>query len=316
MDRFPRLSLLTSLYKSESYLPLFLREVQRQTIWDQLEIVLVLNEPSANEVKLAEDFAAQYPQQVQILEVPQVETLGASWNRAWRAARAPYLAPWNVDDRRTPDSLERQADALDQHSDWALAYGDYIAVTEYGAEQGRRRHTPKFSSSLFRRAFPQGGGFLVFRAGVAEQVGYFDEQFKVGPDFDLSVRMACAGLRMGRVEGLLGYFADAEQGLSTRDQAQGSAVDRTAVQLRYGIFDKVDRSLILATQVYEIDRCLAFGEWTPVEELLPGHRTRLALNTPLWLLGWLRFLLRGLLGRLGLLDAFHRLIDRVWGREI
>lgn len=316
MTTSPRLSILTSAFQSESYLASFIGEVQRQTVFDQLELVLVLNEPSTAEKKTAQRFAAQYPQQVQILEVAQVETLGASWNRAWRAARAPYLAPWNVDDRRAPDSLERQLNALESHPDWALAYGDYVAVPAYGAEQGLRRYTPPYSPALFRRAFPQGGGFWVFRSNVAEQAGYFDEQFKVGPDFDLSVRMAAAGQPMGRVEGLLGYFTDAQQGLSTREAASGSAIDRTAIQLRYAIFDKVDRRLILATQIYELDRYLAFGEWQRLEAVLPGYQAHLILRSPLWLLGWLRHLGRSLLRRLGLLEALHRLIERVWRREV
>ena len=316
MASFPQLSILTSIYRGEDYLPAYLDQVAAQSLFPQAELVVVLNEGSEFERELLEQFSRQHPGQVQILEVARMETLGASWNRAWRAARGEYLAIWNIDDRRSPDSLERQVAALETHPHWALCYGDYLAVPEYGAEEGRRRHTPQFSPGYFARALPQGGAFWVLRRSVADQAGFFDEQFKVGPDFDYSVRMALAGLHMGRVDGLLGYFTDAAQGLSTRDGADQSAVDRTAIQLRYKILDKVDHRYLDATGQYRVDQVLQFGECRPVKDVLPGFRVSRGREAFLSALGWLRSLVRGLLRALGLLGLLHRFLEHGLKREL
>ena len=69
----------------------------------------------------------------------------------------------------------------------------------------------------FRRAFPHGGAFWVFRAELHGMIGYFDEQLAAGPDLELSLRIAMQKLKMGRVDGLLGYFTNEGLGLSTRD---------------------------------------------------------------------------------------------------
>jgi hypothetical protein len=307
---------LTSAYRSEAYLPHFFEQIQAQSIFAQLELVLVLNEASFQERKLAQDFADKLAGRVQLIEVSPVETLGASWNRAWRAARAPLLALWNVDDRRLSDSLERQVAALEAHPDWVTCYGDYLAVDEYGQESGKRRHTPHYAPSAFRRAFPQGGAFWVYRKTLAEQLGYFDEQFRVGPDLDLSIRIAAGGYQMGRVDGVLGYFTDAQEGLSTRDGAARSAVERTAVQLRYGIFDKVRSELVEGGQGFHLDQVLSFGEWHPIETYLPGYQGYIRRRQWLKWVGRLRNATRRLFRKLGILDWLYGLQDRYLKREI
>lgn len=312
----PRISILTSLYRSEAYLASFLEEVSAQSLFSESEIVFVSNEGSREEKELLAEFQGRHPQQVKLMGVEPVETLGASWNRAWRSAAAPYLAIWNVDDRRFPDSLERQVLAMETHPDWVLCYGDYLLAAQYGDEIGQRRHTPPYSPRYFRRAEPQGGAFWVLRGDIHGQLGYFDEQLHVGPDFEYSARIAEAGLRMGRVDGLLGTFTDAEQGLSTRDGAQDSAVDRTAIQLRYGAFDKVRTEYVEAARRYRRDEVLNAGRWKGIEDFLPGHKRRLKARRPLWLLGKVRNALRVALARMGLLDRLYGWQRRYLKRDL
>lgn len=316
MPFLPDLSILTSIYRGEKYLAGFFENLRSQTMFPRCEIVLVLNEASQEEIKTAEEFASEYRSQVQLQQLNKVGTLGASWNRAWQVAQAPYLALWNVDDRRTPDSLDRQLAALEEHRDWVLCYGDYVTVFDYGEEKGKLRSAPAYNPGYFRRAFAQGGAFWVFRDSIGEQVGYFDEQFQVAADMDYSFRMASGGLRMGRCEGLLGYFTDAGQGLSTREGAHRSAIERTAIQLRYGVYDKVNPKFAKEALGYRLDAVKSLGEWHPLSEYLPRHEKDLQRRSPLRLLGKLRNAMRTLLEQLGLLRWLYKLQDRYWKREI
>lgn len=312
----PSISIITSLYRSADYLPHFLENVREQSFFADCELLLVLNEPSPKEQKLVDDFSEQCPEQVKQFAVKPVETLGASWNRAWAAASGKYLVIWNVDDRRMPDSLERQYAALQTKPKWRLCYGDYLIVPEYGTEQGLRRRTPRYSARLFRRAQPQGGAFWMMRANLHEQLGYFDEQLRVGPDFDYSVRIASRRLKMGRIGGMLGYFTDAKQGLSTREGARPSAVDRTAIQLRYGIYDKVRPEYVAEARRYRLDEILNSGEWIHINIFVKNLTLARVLRQPLWLLGALRNGLRALFGRLGILERLYDFQRRYIKREI
>lgn len=312
----PSLSVLTSVYKGENYLPEFFHNLRDQTLFPELELILVLNDPTPAEKHLAKDFQVRVPNQVEILYTKKLETLGSSWNSAWRISRAPYLTMWNVDDRRIIDSLQRQLASMEENKSWSLCYGDYLAVPEYGNEQGIRRYTPAYRPAHFSRAFAQGGAFWLFRRTIYEIVGYFDEQFSVGPDMELSFRMAIKGLEMGKCEGLLGYFTDAAMGLSTRDGARISEVERTVIQLRYGVFDKVNRGLLAGVKEYRLDAVKQFTSWVPVQTFFPNIATYLRWRKPLWIIGFFRNWFREIMKRMGLLRYVHNAQDRYLKREI
>ncbi|MEX2144512.1 MAG: glycosyltransferase [Anaerolineales bacterium] len=308
--------MLTSVYRGEEHLRSFFDELNAQTIFPELELVLVLNEPSSKETQFASHFASQYPEAVQVLTVPRLETLGASWNRAWRAARAPYLALWNVDDRRVVDSLQRQLAALEQDLDAMLCYGDYVSVAGYGKEDGVRRQTPSYQVDHFRRSFAQGGAFWLFRHEVEAQIGNFDEQFRVGADMEYSFRMAAKGLVMIRCNGLLGFFTDAAQGLSTREGAKESAVEATAIQLRYGVFDKVRREYLDKARMMRTDAIKNADEWIPLVNFLPQHANYINARKLLWVVGSVRNAVRGGLQKIGMLSLLHKLQAKYLKRDV
>lgn len=316
MPFIPTLSVLVSVYQGEDYLPSFYEQVQAQTIFPELELVLVLNEPSAKEKQLTKDIAARYSEAVQVLIAPRRESLGASWNRAWRAARSPYLALWNIDDRRVIDSLQRQLATLEQDQGAMLCYGDYMKVSAYGREDGKRRHTPPYSIGHFRRSFAQGGPFWVFRREVAEQIGVFDEQFRVGADLEYSFRMAAKELIMTRCQGLLGFFTDAAQGLSTREGTREAEIERTAIQLRYGIFDKVRNEHLGGARKMRVDAIKNGKTWIPVANYLPEYAAYIEKREILWTVGRTRNAIRSGLQRMGLLPWLHRLQEIYLKRDL
>jgi hypothetical protein len=312
----PSASVLTSVFRGERYLGSFFENLSNQTIFPELEVVLVMNEPSSAEMKSGDAFAKAHPDQVNIIQATKRESLGASWNRAWRASRAPYLSIWNIDDRREIDSMQRQLASLEQNTESALCYGDYIAVKNYGDTQGERRYTPRYSRAYFQRALPQGGAFWLMRRTQVESAGYFDEQFQVAADMEFSLRLAAKGIRMNRCEGLLGWFTDASEGLSTREGGRTSAVERTAVQLRYGVFDKVRPELLEAAKQYRSDAILSGGEWVSLSDYLPKHALFLERRKQLWRAGALRNGVRSVLERVGFLHAVHWFQNKILKREI
>jgi len=316
MAFYPSISVLTSVYQGDDYLTQFFLNLRNQTIFPELELVLVLNEPSADEKKVAKDFQLRAPDQVQILFAHDRETLGSSWNRAWKASRAPYVTMWNVDDRRVVDSLQRQLSAMEENPEWSLCYGDYLTVSEYGKEQGIHRFTLPYKLANFRRYFAQGGAFWLFKKSISGIIGFFDEQFMVGPDMDLSLRMAVRGLEMGKCDGLLGHFTDASVGLSTRDGAHRSAIERTVIQLRYGVFDKVNYELLEQTKEYRVDSIKQSTSWIPLSTYLPDLNSYISSRKPLWILGVIRIWFRAAMKRLGLLDYLHRAQNKYLKREI
>jgi hypothetical protein len=133
---------------------------------------------------------------------------------------------------------------------------------------------------------------------------------------DYSLRVASLGLQMGKADGILGYFTDSAQGLSTRDAGKQAILERTAVQLRYGVYDKVDPALRTAAANYRIDAVQSLGEWHPLSKYLPDYENLLRTRSWLWVIGSIRYALRGLFAKLGILSLLHRIQNRVFGREV
>ncbi|MBN1230666.1 MAG: glycosyltransferase [Anaerolineales bacterium] len=311
----PVLSVITSCYKGHQFLPAFLENLSSQTIFPQLELVFVHNDPTETEQEIIREFIQAHPWQVNYMEVPR-EPLGASWNRAWQAASAPLVGMWNMDDRRPSDSLERQISTLCDHPECSLTYGDYLEVPEYGIEAGKLIRTPKFSRNYFSRSFPQRGAFLVWRKEVADGLGYFDEQLLIGADFDLSLRMVAAGHSFCKTTGLVGYFTNSASGLSTSEGARPAAVERTVIQLRYAIYDKIRDEYLKDIKKFRTNEVRNFSEWIPLEKFLPRYRTYCQKRSYLKIFGGFRNTGRKLLKALGLLNLLYKIQKRIIRKDI
>jgi hypothetical protein len=181
---------------------------------------------------------------------------------------------------------------------------------------GTKRRTPQFDRKTFLRSFPQGGAFMVYRRDLIDRIGGFDEQLPVGPDMEYSFRIAAAGLRMARAEGVLGYFTNVLSGLSTRESGQPAARDRAAVQLRYAVYDKINPAELANLREFRSDEILVNGKWTQLNQYWPSMSSYRDSKQTLWSLGKLRILFRSVLRRFGLLRLFHVLQQRITDRDI
>jgi hypothetical protein len=149
-------------------------------------------------------------------------------------------------------------------------------VDDFGSRQGRDVDPPDFDPVAFSREMRL-GPFPVWRRSVDER---FDEQFQSGGDYDLAIRLALRGPAVPCSE-LLGYYLDAGSGLSTSGELP--AIERTVVQLRYGVFDTVDYSYLPEALGYDISRIKRDGEWISVADVVPGYDSLIKERSESWL---------------------------------
>jgi glycosyltransferase involved in cell wall biosynthesis len=275
------ISTITSCFKGERYLQKFLEDVARQTVLDKIEIVLAHNEPSDNEIKIVKDFQKKYPDIINHIIVNPAEPLSLSWNRCIDNARGKYVAIWNVDDLRTPNSLEIQMNTLDENPEIALTYGDFNIVNQFGKTTGNLIIPPEFEKREFIRSM-HCGPFPMWRKEIHEKIGYFDEQLLSGADFDLMIRIALK-YKMKKSKGLLGYFLNEARGASTAPTGR-QPTERTVIELRYGIYDKIDLWYWREAKKYRIHEMLHRGSWIPLEKYFPNYQEMIKRNRRyLWL---------------------------------
>ncbi len=280
----PKVSIILSVYRAERYLRRYLQSVLDQSTLSDIELSIAHNDPSAEERSIIDEFSCK----IKIIrcEMPR-ESLYASWNRAIAQSHGEYLACWNADDLRLPDSLERMARTLNDQPQTGWTYGDFVLSRSFGTLAGRLVTTPEWTShSATRGAI--GGPFFMWRRSLLNSVGWFDEQFRSGGDFDYAVRLSLGSIGK-KTPGVIGYFLNERSGLSTSGNLQ--PIERTVVQLRYGIYETLDWFYIHSALQFRVRHLLQpGGKWVPINELTTGYdaliasRSHRAWKIPIWTL--------------------------------
>jgi len=264
----------------ERYLKLFLEELPKQTIFNDIEIVLDHNEPSDLEISWVKEFQAKYPGRLQHNITTPVAPIGVSMNKCIELSKAPLLAIWNVDDLRTADSLEKQVSILSGPS-YGVCHGNFVITNKFGEKHGKLIDHSQYKDS--NPELTRGmviGPFFAWHKFICNSVGYFDEQLKSGADFDLAIRLAIAS-RVGVVHGVLGYYLDEGRGASTNGSWK-QPVERTIIEQRYGILDKIDKHWLQHEHIgdYDPQTIINFGKAHCVREFIDDYDSFVKQNSP------------------------------------
>ena len=238
----------------------FLDNLSTQTHKD-LEIVLDHNDPSDEEVKLVEEYNEQYDNILHI-KVEGVDPIGTSMNRCIEYATGDYLCIWNVDDLRTPDSIEVMAKALDDNPDVDFVYGNYTIVHNFGATEGQYVDETGREDELTTGMIL--GPFFMFRKSILEKSGVFDEQLVQGADYDLALRLAFNGKGL-HLSINLGYYLNEGLGQSTKPNSK-QPIERTVIEMRYDI-RVLEPHLMPYTSEYDIENIIVDEEKIHVSNL-------------------------------------------------
>jgi glycosyltransferase involved in cell wall biosynthesis len=276
----PKVSTITPCFKMKKYLKVFLDDLPKQTYFDQLEVVLDHNEPDDEEVEWVKEFQKKYPNKIKHLIVSKVDPIGISMNRCITESTGEVLTIWNVDDLRTPDSIELQINTMNEKNA-DIIYGDYIIVKKFQSTSGKLIQHDGISENEFTRSMIF-GPFLMFKKKLCDKAGYFDEQLKSGADFDFSVRLALNG-KAAKVKGILGYYLNEGLGASTRPNSL-QPVERTVIELRYGICDKLDYDYFVEAFRYDIKHIIHSRNLIPIERYVPDYENFINERKKKWYL--------------------------------
>lgn len=225
-----KVSIITSLYDGEKYLNGFFENLSQISNIKETELLIIHNSPSITELSIIENWKLEIPHFEHI--VVEREGLYRSWNRGIAAASGDYVAMWSVDDRRVPDSLEKQAQLLDENNDCMIVSGHYYKVFNYGDIKGylkkdnvkysRLNSIPKFNN----------GCFLMWRKKIHSEIGYFDEQFKISGDREFWYRVT-KNYKAMTCERLLGYYLrDSNEGISKGKRDKGN-IENQIIKFRH-----------------------------------------------------------------------------------
>ena len=216
-----KLTVISSIYRPEHLFDLFLGNLIEQSIFDHTEIVLILVDPNDLEILLARNFAKEY--QNVILEIIKSRiTIYEAWNLAIKKSSAPFITNMNIDDLRSPDSLETQVVFMKEHPWVDIGYQDFYylldrdldwtSVVNVGAKS--MSNTVSLTELIHFGLNPPHNA-PIWKRDVHTKIGYFDETLRSAGDYDFWIRAAIGELVFAKIpKSTVGYFVN-PLGMST-----------------------------------------------------------------------------------------------------
>ncbi len=233
-------SAIVSTYKSERFMHGCLEDLERQTIADQLEIIVIDSCSPENEGDIVRDFQSRFSNIV-YLRTDQREGLYTAWNRAVAMAKGKYLTTANTDDRHHPSSLEKLAKQLDAAPECVLAYHDQLTSTlenesfeACAARNTRRFQLPEFSHDTLILGCLTGSQPM-WRKSVHAEHGVFSEKYRIAADYEFWMRIAQTHAFV-RINEALGVFYDSPNTLSGANNR--FAVDKETLEIQLAYIDR------------------------------------------------------------------------------
>lgn len=221
---YPRVSIITSLYKGGEFIQGFMEDITQQTIFSDCELIIINANSPDNEEVIITSYLQKY-ENIKYIRLEEDPGLYAVWNLAIKISQAPYITNANVDDRLRFDCYELHANALDAHKEVDLVYSDAY-ITENPNEtfdtrsSQKRLDIPSFSlKKLKGQCLPN--NHPMWRRSVHENFGFFDETLKIAADWDFWLHIATKGSLFLKIDQPLGLYYNNPKGLSTDSSGAG-----------------------------------------------------------------------------------------------
>ena len=214
------ISIFCSMLNSSKYIEHYLKDITRQTIFNQCELIIVAPNPTSFEVEKVKQYQGKY-QNIRLIELSTDPGLYACWNLAIKESRGEYLNNANLDDSKKINSIEVHRDYLSNNSDIDLVYSDsFISlIANSSFEQSEvnsdyRYDFPDFSIANLIDCNPPHQSPM-YRRSLHERFGFFDESYKSAADAEFWLRCATGGSKMKKINEILGVYYFNPSGVSS-----------------------------------------------------------------------------------------------------
>lgn len=232
----PLVTAIVSTYNAERFMLGCLEDLVAQTLFSEMEVLVIDSGSLQGESAICEEFARIHPQ-IRLIRTER-EPLYAAWNRAIPLARGKYLTNANTDDRHRHDFMELMVAALELHPEIALAYAEqYLSETENEPyEQCRERsarvqRVPDYApEELMLRCIT--GSQPMWRKSLHDEFGFFDTRYRIAADYDMWLRFA-GRYRFLRLPDQLGVFFNSPHTISGSNSKPALNLEVLDIQCKF-----------------------------------------------------------------------------------
>lgn len=227
-NQIPKVSIITSLYKSKEFIRSFMADIIKQTIFNQCELIIInANSPNKDtEKQVIAPYLKKYPN-ILYFELDEDPGIYAIWNLAIQLSQGEYITNANADDRLRHDCYQIYAQFLDTHPYIDLVYSNFYVsyrFLETFAQAENLFYTQKETIELLKMppfslehlkicCLPN--DHPMWRKSMHEKYGFFDPTFKSAGDYEFWLRAVRLGAKFHGISKPLGVHFVNPCGLST-----------------------------------------------------------------------------------------------------
>ena len=217
---YPKVSLITSMFKGEKYIRKFLDNITSQTIFEHCELLVIDAVSPEDEFPIIEEYMRRFPN-IKYNRLEEDPGIYGVWNIGAKMATGKYLTNTNLDDIRSLDQIEVIVNCLEKNPHIDLAYSkSYVTsigneALENNSSGGKTYPIIDFSREAMIKCLP--GCMPVWRKTMHDKAGYFDESFRYAGDHEMWLRAVRHGSEFKRVRGAHGLYYMNPGGLSTSE---------------------------------------------------------------------------------------------------
>jgi len=234
----PRVSIITSIFKSERFMEHLFHDIARQSIFSECELILLNVDSPENEEKHILEFQKVFPQNVIYKRLNEQLSVYRTWNLGIDMASSDLLTNWNTDDRRTFNSLELQATELEKDPTLDVCFGPTLTTSK--PNESVENCTSKIGFGCFdvtKETLLQNNSphcLPMWRKDLHKRFGYFDTKYFSSADYEMWLRVLKGCGKFKKINNLIGSYYRNPYGISSNLATLEKAIAEVKeVQQRY-----------------------------------------------------------------------------------
>ena len=215
---FPKVSLVTSMFKGESHIRGFLEDITSQSAFEHCELIIINANSPENEEPIIREFMEKHDNIIykHLEEDPGIYGV---WNLGIEMATGELISNANLDDRRAMVHIEAHARELALNPDIDLVYSEsFVTGVDHetfvnNSSAGRVYPITDFTKEAMIKCLP--GCMPVWRKSMHDGIGLFNADYRYAGDWEMWLRAVRNGSQFKRLPGVFGMYYMNPDGLST-----------------------------------------------------------------------------------------------------
>ena len=214
-------SIFCSFYKGEKFIEGYLEDVLKQTIFNDVEFVFLDCDSPENEKEYILPLIKKYDN-ILYHKLEKDPGLYQAWNIAIKLCSSPIIGNWNIDDKKSINSIDILLKRFDKKPSLDVCYGiTYVS----------RIANEKYEDNEYDLVYPCAQHSLInllnnnsphcmplWKKSLHDRFGYFDESYISAADGEFWLRCAFGGAKLELVNHPVGLYYENPTGRSTNPE--------------------------------------------------------------------------------------------------